>query len=258
MREAGATLRTRQGAVRLSLGGMKASETSLRAPFPRSWWVEDGALLAGCYPGARDADGARRRLSALLDFGVAAVVNLMEEGETDHDWAPFRPYEEELRGLAEERDREGGVAGQGRAVRALPDPGHGGAERGADAGDPGLDRLPARPRTASCTCTAGEAGGAPARWRAAISRGTASPRAKRRWSASGSCAAASRTGTGAPRRRRRSSGSCASGRRAGRRRGIPSCRAREESVGSARRETAVVKYPSDGLLLYSGIAASLA
>jgi len=43
------------------------------------YWVEPGRLLAGGYPGHADPGVARRTLCGLLDCGVSAVVNLMEE-----------------------------------------------------------------------------------------------------------------------------------------------------------------------------------
>ena len=75
-----------------------------QVPFPRSYWVQPGRLLAGCYPGAPGPREVARKLRGLLDAGIRAVVNLMEPEETDHQGRPFTPYEEHLYRLASERD----------------------------------------------------------------------------------------------------------------------------------------------------------
>lgn len=79
---------------------------SPQVPFPRSYWVEPGRFLAGCYPGSVDPQDAERKLSALLDAGIRCVINLMEPEETDHQGNPFAPYDEPLRRLGADRDVE--------------------------------------------------------------------------------------------------------------------------------------------------------
>ena len=73
-------------------------------PFPRSYWVVPGQLLAGCYPGAPAAREASAKLRGLLDAGIRAMVSLMEPEETDRQGRPFTPYEESLARLAAERE----------------------------------------------------------------------------------------------------------------------------------------------------------
>lgn len=75
-------------------------------PFPRSYWVVPGRLLAGYYPGAADEAAARQKLAALLDCGIRVVLNLMEPGETDWCGQPFSPYTPLLDALAAERGVE--------------------------------------------------------------------------------------------------------------------------------------------------------
>jgi hypothetical protein len=65
-------------------------------PFPRSYWVQPGRLLAGYYPGDQDDVLARKKIAALLHCGVRHIINLMEQKETDHDGRPFRCYSEVL------------------------------------------------------------------------------------------------------------------------------------------------------------------
>ena len=62
-------------------------------PIPDSYWVIDGLLLAGEYPGSIKPAKARHKLGALLDAGIRAFVDLTEDGE-------LLPYDGMLRELA--------------------------------------------------------------------------------------------------------------------------------------------------------------
>lgn len=62
---------------------------SSQRPFPKSYWVEPGRLLAGEYPASYDAEASRLKLRALLDCGIDTLVDLTEPGELE-------PYEEIL------------------------------------------------------------------------------------------------------------------------------------------------------------------
>jgi len=70
-------------------------------PFNRSYWVVPGKLLAGCYPGSENNDEAHRKLKGLLDHGIRHIINLMEPGESNWDRKPFRPYEIQMKSIAE-------------------------------------------------------------------------------------------------------------------------------------------------------------
>ncbi|MGO9118297.1 MAG: fused DSP-PTPase phosphatase/NAD kinase-like protein [Desulfomonilaceae bacterium] len=59
-----------------------------------------GKLAAGCYPGSKHPDEARRKLRGLLDCGIRFVINLMTNDEKDHDGDGFVPYEEGLEDMA--------------------------------------------------------------------------------------------------------------------------------------------------------------
>jgi protein-tyrosine phosphatase len=61
-----------------------------------SYWVEEGRLLAGPYPGDPDPDRERERLAAFLDFGVRRFVDLTEPGE-------HPPYAPTLERIASQR-----------------------------------------------------------------------------------------------------------------------------------------------------------
>jgi len=75
-----------------------------KPPFPKSWWVQEGVLLAGCYPGDSRSATARQKLSALLAAGVRVFLSLQEPGEQTPR-GPFIPYRPMLEQLA----RDAGV-----------------------------------------------------------------------------------------------------------------------------------------------------
>lgn len=79
----------------------------MNRPFLRSYWVEEGKLLAGFYPGDEDPTKADGKLNALLDCGVTCIVNLMEANEVGHDRKPFIGYESRFAELARKRGRTG-------------------------------------------------------------------------------------------------------------------------------------------------------
>lgn len=57
-----------------------------------TYWVVPGALMAGEYPGDRDAAVALRKLSGLLTAGISAFLDLTEAGEL----TPYQPVLAEL------------------------------------------------------------------------------------------------------------------------------------------------------------------
>jgi hypothetical protein len=63
-------------------------------PFPRSYWIIPGMLLAGEYPGAKSHVEAKDKICRLVDCGIRQIINLMEPHETDHIGNPFKEYEE--------------------------------------------------------------------------------------------------------------------------------------------------------------------
>ena len=77
-----------------------AGQQPAPAPWPRPhgncYWLQPGRLLAGEYPGAKDAAEALPRLASHLDCGVTFFLDLTEEGE-------LVPYESELRSLTAAR-----------------------------------------------------------------------------------------------------------------------------------------------------------
>lgn len=99
----GSALTVDDALIHLSLLSTAPVHGGDSVPFERSYWVQPGRLLAGCYPGAPGAREATRKLQGLLDAGIRAVVSLMEPEETDHHGRAFRPYDETLERLAAER-----------------------------------------------------------------------------------------------------------------------------------------------------------
>ena len=72
----------------------------MELPFDRTWWVEEGSLLAGPYPGSADLASAQTKLRALLAGGIRTFVSLLEPDETNYAGHPFAAYEDELRDMA--------------------------------------------------------------------------------------------------------------------------------------------------------------
>jgi hypothetical protein len=78
-------------------------------PFPQSYWVVPGKLMAGQYPGWPQPDEAGRRITALCACGVRHVINLMEANEVNDQGQPFVPYIEQLRACAAAAESDGQV-----------------------------------------------------------------------------------------------------------------------------------------------------
>lgn len=69
-------------------------------PFAQSYWVREGLLCAGQYPGALDKQERDMKLNGLLDNGIRRIVNLIPAGETGANGKPFDPYEPVIQALA--------------------------------------------------------------------------------------------------------------------------------------------------------------
>ena len=48
-------------------------------PIPDSYWLIDGMLLAGEYPGKKDLAGTRTKVQKFLDAGIRTFVDLPSE-----------------------------------------------------------------------------------------------------------------------------------------------------------------------------------
>ncbi len=84
-------------------------------PYPGTYWVVPGSLLAGAYPGTADSAEMDRRLNALIDAGIRSVIYLVDESVNEDDaenadvgdrtepMQALEPYEDRLETLAEER-----------------------------------------------------------------------------------------------------------------------------------------------------------
>jgi protein-tyrosine phosphatase len=68
-----------------------------KGPVPDSYWLIEGTLLAGEYPGSPYDLVARENLSKFLDAGILTFINLTETRE------PLTSYEDLLDELAAER-----------------------------------------------------------------------------------------------------------------------------------------------------------
>jgi D-ribose pyranose/furanose isomerase RbsD len=74
--------------------------TTPPVPFPRSYWVITGKLLAGFFPGSKDPKEATIKLTALINSGIRHVINLMEPDERDFTGFRFVPYDEVMESIA--------------------------------------------------------------------------------------------------------------------------------------------------------------
>ncbi len=70
------------------------------APLNRTYWVIEGKLLAGAYPGNLNPEQHTQRLTDLLASGMRTFINLMEEQESNNNGIPFVRYDSDLRELA--------------------------------------------------------------------------------------------------------------------------------------------------------------
>jgi hypothetical protein len=73
---------------------------STPGPIPDSYWLVDGQLLAGEYPGSWTRHGAAATLALFLDAGIRTFIDLTCVTE------PLEPYDGELERLAAERNVE--------------------------------------------------------------------------------------------------------------------------------------------------------
>jgi len=72
-------------------------------PFPKTYWVLPGKLLAGPHPGSPDPAVTDQQLHALLDCGVRSILNLQEAAEMDQADPPYAPYWLRLQELTDSR-----------------------------------------------------------------------------------------------------------------------------------------------------------
>ncbi len=75
----------------------------LDTPFPRSYWVIPGLLLAGELPGDKDSPKAEPKLRRLIDCGIRQILNLMEPDEIDHYGDLFNDYQPMVARIAAEK-----------------------------------------------------------------------------------------------------------------------------------------------------------
>ena len=80
-------------------GDVRRYATAMIPSEPDCYWVQDGQLLAGEYPGDREETTAREKLGDLLDAGIRTFVDLTES----HELTPYEAWlesEADARGLA--------------------------------------------------------------------------------------------------------------------------------------------------------------
>jgi ADP-ribosylglycohydrolase len=72
-------------------------------PFPNSYWIEPGRLLAGEYPRDLDDGSSRRKLSALLDTEPTCIIDLTCAGDRS-EYGELKPYRQIIASLEKERN----------------------------------------------------------------------------------------------------------------------------------------------------------
>lgn len=75
----------------------------LNVPFPRSYWVIPGILLAGELPCSEKQEETKNKICSLIDCGIQKFINLMEPNETDHHGNLFNDYKPTVMQIAKER-----------------------------------------------------------------------------------------------------------------------------------------------------------
>ena len=81
------------------------SEHQMEYPFHKTWWVNDGQILAGGYPGHKDPDLHHDMVQALLGCKITHFINLQEADEKVHG-KPFNPYLPVAQGIARRQGME--------------------------------------------------------------------------------------------------------------------------------------------------------
>ncbi|WP_162007975.1 protein-tyrosine phosphatase family protein [Heliorestis convoluta] len=72
-------------------------------PFPVSFWVIPGTLLAGQYPRNEGEEDSKEKLRQLLTIGqVNHIIDLTESGEKNYVSVPLQPYDELLNRVSKE------------------------------------------------------------------------------------------------------------------------------------------------------------
>ena len=74
------------------------------SPFPQSFWVHEGLLCAGCYPGDLYPATRDAKLSGLIACGIRRVVSLMEANERSRGGRLFEPYMQRLHELTSPKE----------------------------------------------------------------------------------------------------------------------------------------------------------
>ena len=94
----------------------------MNLPYPKTWWIDGGRILGGCYPGKLDEAEQVVMLRRLLDCGITHFVNLQQEDETGRG-KPFPDYMELIQPIASELGREIGFRRFPIPDFGIPEPG---------------------------------------------------------------------------------------------------------------------------------------
>lgn len=94
----------------------------MKYPFARTWWIEPGKILGGCFPGTPSPEQTRTMLNALVEAGVRTIINLQQPDECGQGGKPFPDYQPMLKQVAEQHGVIITVHSFPIADMGLPDP----------------------------------------------------------------------------------------------------------------------------------------
>lgn len=77
----------------------------MKYPFNKTWWVNQGEILAGCYPGHPDPSIHQDMIESLMGLGITDFINLQEPGEAAGGKS-FRDYLPAAQAYARDRGTE--------------------------------------------------------------------------------------------------------------------------------------------------------
>lgn len=60
-------------------------------PYDKTWWIDGGKIMGGCYPGTLDVEEQHEMLRGLLECGITDFINLQQESDKARG-QPFRDY----------------------------------------------------------------------------------------------------------------------------------------------------------------------
>lgn len=73
-------------------------------PYDKTWWITQGRVMGGCYPGTLDPKEQAKMIGGLLDLGIKLIINLQEPDEIGRGGKKFADYTDLAMQLAKDRN----------------------------------------------------------------------------------------------------------------------------------------------------------